>query len=224
MRRQVLIVVAMTIAVGTTWLSRGYWLAAMERDARIGQEFILSDPIDVSHKGSFTWAIPRTTWPYSEGSASLELLCRRPAGGSRAIPHRGDLQLRIAVQAYGEPDSGGRYDRLIRNWYYKSDDPLAPDARLCESFGRDEVKFCLGGVSIYPLEKTTITVEVTSPDPSLLAWEPRLRLVGDHDYAVYEHLPFLRVVRDTGLALSSTMVLVLAALAWRSTGVGRRET
>jgi len=96
--------------------------------------------------------------------------------------------------------------------------------RLCESFGRDEVEFCLGGVSIYPFEKTTVTVEVTSPDPSLAAFEPRLRLVGDHDYAVYEHLPFLRALRDTGLALSSTMVLVLAAIAWRGTRVGRRET
>ena len=224
MLRRVMIVVAAAIAAGTIWLSRGCWLAALERDARIGKEFILSDPIDVSHKGSFTWSIPRATWSYEEGSASLELYCRRPVKESRALPHRGDLQLRIVVQAYGETDSGGRYDRLIRNWYYKSDDPLAPDAGLCESFSRDEVEFCLGGVSIYPFEKTTVTVEVTSPDPSLAAFEPRLRLVGDHDYAVYEHLPFLRTLRDTGLVLSSAMVLMLAAIAWRGIGHGRRDT
>lgn len=195
--------------------SRGQWFSDLERQARVGREAIFSDVIDVGSPGTFTWEVPRKNWPYEEGEAELGLVvrwanCADPAAASKHEPN-----LHVRVAAVGRPDSGGEYDRVVRNWYFRKEDPFAPDAGVWRSFSADDAEYGLAGIAIYPFEKTEITVTVTHPDPVLATCKPRLKLVGKHDYAVYGHLPLLRLLRDSAIGVAIAAALGLAALAWR---------
>src|SRR5712692_1466853 len=125
--------------------------------------------------------------------------------------------MRVKTDAYAityEPAAGGKViegfqaPRLIRNWYFKTDDPLSPDAAIWQSWG-DSVELGLCGLNRYPFEDTYIVVEITRPDPVLAKANPRLQIFGEHDYAVYEHLPMLRILRDSILVFLTLCVIGL---------------
>ena len=46
--------------------------------------------------------------------------------------------------------------------------------------------------------------------------KPRLKVVGASDYAINEHLPFLRFIRDAWFAISALLLIGLAYLAQQS--------
>lgn len=126
--------------------------------------------------------------------------------------------LKVRVDAYAVsgqlpgPDKrmeGPRAPRLIRNWYYTTDEPLSPSARIWESWG-NVVELGLCGLNRYPFEDTYVLVDVIAPDPILAKANPRLEIVGEHDYAIYEHLRTLRVLRDVVLVLLAFCVIGLA--------------
>ena len=77
---------------------------------------------------------------------------------------------------------------------------------------------------MYPAEAVFTVVTVTTADPLLDRGNPRLKLVGEHDYAVLGHLPELRALRDGGMAVSLLLLIGLVTLAWRGRTSGGRET
>lgn len=146
--------------------------------------------------------MPREGWAYQELEARLSLVLDCVRDLPNEVTQRSKIPLRVRIAAHGTTKSRGRYDRLIRNWYFTTDEPCSPGANLWSAFGFNEIEHGLAGVLIYPYEQTIVSIDVTTPDTSLSASRPRLKLVGEHDYAIYEHLPFLRTVRDVGLVLS----------------------
>jgi hypothetical protein len=118
------------------------------------------------------------------------------------------------VQAFAVPRGGSRVDRLIRNWYYTTDEPFSENVHLWSSGGASSIEHGLAGVRLYQFEDLFIVLTITSADPELDKGNPRLTLVGEHDYAVFEHLPFLRAVRDGGLVIAVVCLVGLVFLAW----------
>jgi hypothetical protein len=224
MIRKLFSMIALVIVAGYLLGGRGQWFADVERDARVGGEAVFSEQLDLSTSGTRVWNVPRDDWSFEEGEAQLSLVIDRVPGLSAEILNRNTLPLRMRVSAYGITESGEQFDRLIRNWYFKTDEPLGPDVRLWSFYSLDEVEHGLAGLLIYPYENTVVSIEIKNPDPMLEVGRPRLKLVGKYDYAVYEHLPILRLVRDGGLAISVMMLLGLVVLAWRPVGGTRRET
>src|SRR2546430_9953835 len=103
------------------------------------------------------------------------------------------MALKLKVDAYAityEPTGPGRRmdgfqaPRLIRDGYFRTDEPLTPDARIWESWG-ESIELGLGGLHRYPFEDTYVVIEIIQPDPILAKANPRLEIFGEHDYAIY---------------------------------------
>ncbi len=111
-----------------------------------------------------------------------------------------------------KPLKASERPRLVRNWYFTTDTPLSAEARIWESWGTS-VEIGLCGVQRYPWEDTYIEVEVLQPDLLLAKANPRLQIFGEHDYAVYEHIIILRVIRDGVLLFLALCVMGVAYVA-----------
>jgi len=205
-------------------VGRTFWFAELERQARIGSDPVFSPRLHLARPGQITWKVPRETWGYEQGDAKLSLVLDRVAGLPHSLADRSNLQLRLRVEAYAIPEGGARADRLTRNWYYTTDEPFSEEARLWSSFGGDEIEYGLAGLRVYPLETVFTVVTVTTADPILDKGNPRLKLVGEHDYAVFEHVPMLRALRDGGMVVSLLLLIGLVLLAWRGRTSEGRET
>jgi hypothetical protein len=202
------VVVAALFVIGVLLVARGRLLAPLEHEAALGKA-ALRTPVDLGSARVVTWDVPKDGWQYEEGEAKLSLLVRRGEGTTCDV--KGKSPLKVGVAAVGTLESGQQYDRLIRNWYYTTTEPFSPEARLWVASGPEEAEYGLGGVMIYPFEKLRVSLNVEVPDPGLGACSPRLQLVPSVDYAIAEHLPLLRVVRDTVLGLC---ILAVIGLAW----------
>jgi hypothetical protein len=214
MRRRVLVVAAAAIIALYVLATRPAWFDGLEREVEVGAAPIYSDVVDVSEAHEFIWRIPRVPWTHqrTESRLSMEVdwrACRVTSSTPSATT------LRVRVKALAHPESGGEFDRLVHNWYYRTDDPLAPDARMWRTFSAESTEYGLAGVLTYPWEDLSITLAIVNPDPQLSSCRPRLKLVGEHDYAVAHHLPQLRLLRDAGIALCMGCVLYLTAVGWK---------
>jgi len=213
--QRVFLVIAFAFLVFTLWFGRSQWFSNLENQAKIGKDALFSESLDLSRVGNTTWNVPRGAWSFEEGETSLSLLLTKPHGLRSGGGNRSTIPLRLTVSARGVDKQGKSHDRLVQNWYFTTNEPFDPAAKLWSSFGGDEIEYGLAGVNIYPFETTQISVEVTTPDPSLSNENPRLKLVGKHDSAVYEVLPLLRLFRDLCLIISTGLVLILSYLVWR---------
>lgn len=211
--RRLLSVLAVAVIAFYLWIGRGQWFADLERQASIGSVPLYSDVLDVSRTGRTEWKIPREEWSYDKGVAKLSLVFSNVPGLPSESRDRSKVALRLKVSADGITEQGKSFDRLVRNWYFTTDEPFDPRASLWSSGGGSSIEYGLAGVILYPFESTLVTIDVTAADPSLSVGRPRLKLVGDYDYAAHEHLPFLRRLRDGGLAVCLVLVIALAALA-----------
>jgi hypothetical protein len=212
------------ILVGTYLIvGRNFLFAELERQAEVGSHSVISPRLNLSKEGQFVWKVPREKWRYEEGDSQLSLLLDRSPGLPENSADRSTMGLRLKVEAYAVPQGGKRTDRLIRNWYYSTDEPFSPGARLWAAYGDKGIEYGLGGVRVYPSEDVYVVMNVTVPSPELQMANPRLKLVGEHDYAIFEHLPFLRAIRDVGLAVSLLLLVTIVSLAWRGPGTRTRE-
>ena len=193
--------------------SRSLWFPALERQVRVGRDR-LSRPIDITHPQKVTWAIKGDAWKYT-GECHVALILDRVTDAPPEAYRRETMTLKVRMDAHavtyqptttGKTVEGIRAPRLIRNWYFTTDTPLSAEARLWESWGTS-VEMGLCGVQRYPWEDTYIEVEVLQPDLLLAKANPRLQIFGEHDYAVYEHITILRVVRDGVLMLLAICVI-----------------
>jgi hypothetical protein len=200
---------------------RNLWFAELERQARIGSHPVFSPVVNLDQTGEFVWKVPREQWQFETSDAQLSLVLDRTSTFQN-LPDRSTLKLRATIAAYTVSQGGDRNDCLIRNWYYTTE-PFSPGAQLWTSFGSEGIEYGLAGIHVYPSEDLFVSITVTTPQPDLQSGNPRLKLVGEHDYAVFEHLPVLRLFRDGGLALSLLLLVGLTFLAWRGNGRGSRE-
>lgn len=214
--KKVLIIAGGLLLLGYLFLTKSLWFSDLERQAKIGRDR-LNKPIDLAHAGTVLWKINGDDWKYT-GEFRVALVLDRLGDIPPEAYQKESMALKIKVDAYAityKPTvfktriEGFRAPRLIRNWYYTTDEPLSKDARIWESWG-ESVELGLGGVQRYPWEDTYIAIEIVQPDLVLAKANPRLEIVGEHDGAIYHHLPMLRIVRDFVLLFLALCVIGLA--------------
>jgi len=216
MWRKLFCVAGVLFIAAYLWVIGAGGFAEIERQAQIGRDALYSEPLDLSRAGATTWRVPRDRWSYGEGEAMLSLFMKAAPGASAFPPGREETALRLKVSAQGTSGSGSASDRLVRDWYYTSNEPYDPKVRMWSSFGGGEAEHGLALVTVQPEEQIAITIDVTTPDTALSSFQPRLKLVGKHDFAVYEALPLIKWIRYGGLAICAVFVAGFAWIAWRA--------
>lgn len=183
--KKVLIVAAGLFLLLYLFVSGSLWLAGLEHQLRISKDS-LSKSIDLTHAQPVTWKIQGDEWKYTGECRVALILDRMPDLPDKAY-RKESMALKVRMDAYGvtyEPTAKGtviegiRAPRLIRNWYFTTDMPLSPNARIWESRG-EFVELGLCGVQRYPWEDTYITFDIIQPDPALVKANPKLQIVGD---------------------------------------------
>jgi hypothetical protein len=180
----------------------------------VGKRPFFSERLDLSKPGPIVWSVPKEKWGFTQGKAQLALSLN--LNTLREIPSsREQVELRVKIRAEGRQPGGAWQDRLIRDWYYTTDEPF-PGTGLGESYGLGRLEYVLAAVQVVADEALLITVDVQVPDGHLMTGNPRLKIIGDHDYAAFgPHMAILFALREGGFWLSVGLVFVLAVLALR---------
>lgn len=220
--KKVLVVVGAALVVGYLLISRSLWFPDLERQIRVGRDR-LTKAVDLRKPATITWKIPGEAWKY-QGECQVALVLEKiPAIPWKAY-RKESMALQVKMDAYaitynptafGNRIEGIRANRLIRNWYFITDTPLSPEARIWEFSGASGVELGLCGVQRYPWEDTYVVFEILRPDPVLAEANPKLQIVGEYDYAVYGHIWPLRIFRDTVLLFLNACVIGLAYAAFK---------
>lgn len=211
MRRVAIVIIALIgiASSGLIWLPTAAKIADGLRRVR---EPIHGPYVPLHESGTTTWAISRNDWWFHEGEAHLELQLETPKNYSEGPLQKENLNVVVKINAYGITEDNNKYNRLIRNWYFNTDEPLSSDNHLwsgASSFG-------LGGVIIYPGEKTVVEVSVLKPNPALKFTKPRLVMAAQYDHAAVPYAMLLRVGGYIVFGCSILSLLLLSFLAWRS--------
>ena len=209
MKKKILIIISALFVILYLFASRPHWFSELEQQIEIGKDSITSEALDISRANTFQWIIPRNEWRYKEGKASLCIVLDRKEDIPTTSYDKEATSLRIKVTAHGILDNNEKPNRLIKDWYYLSDEPFSPGLKMGVSYGQKTIEYLLAGIDIYPYEKTVIEVEILTPDKQLAKANPRLQLVGEYDYAISGHIGVFRLIRDGGLLISIIALLFL---------------
>ena len=215
MKRKVLILAGVFYLLVVLWVGRAQWFSEIERQAAVSQDVLISQPIDLSKPGISTWVVPRKSWSFKEGEARLSLLVPRSSGQWVDGRKQSLAPLSLKVEARGVLENGQKFDRLVKNWYFSTSEPLDPNAKIWISFNSSNAEYGLAGVNIYPFESTVISINVTTPSPVFSSCKPVLKLVGSYDYAVNEALSWVRLVKNTAFVVAVIILACFSVIAWR---------
>ncbi|MCI0617964.1 hypothetical protein L0244_33745 [bacterium] len=167
-----------------------------------------TDQIDISRVNTFTWRISKSEWEHN-GDAKLSIKFKR----KNEIPferyQKEHFDLRIKINAYGLLEDGTKFDRVIRDWYYRTDDPLSPIVRMWSVWGGGSVEHGLAGILCRYNEDLIIEVMVTSADPVLAQARPKLRIVGDHPSSMMVKVMLVQYLEIAGLVISIILLVLI---------------
>jgi hypothetical protein len=217
--KRVLLVLGALLLLGYLFLSRSAWFSELERQAKVGRDQ-RSTPIDISRTDTVTWKINGEDWNYT-GECKVALVLDRPSDIPSEAYRKESMALKLKVDAYAvtyQPTGqatrieGFQAPRLIRNSYYTTNLPLSRDAHIWESWG-ESIELGLCGLQRYWSEDTYIAVEILQPDLVLAKANPRLVIVGEHDDAIYHHLPQAQIFRDFVLLVLAVCLIGLTYAA-----------
>jgi hypothetical protein len=222
MTRRIIIIASAALLLGYLVCTRGLWLSELEKQTAIGRDR-LSKPVAIEKTGKIVWRIAEEEWKYT-GEIQVALVFDNIQTIPRSAYHIDSMALKVAMDAnaiiYEQTNTGKkdvfRTNRIIKNWYFTTNQPLSPEARIWQTGGSDIIEIGLCGVTRYPFEDTIIEMEILQPDSTLNKTNPRLIAYGKHDYAIYEHIGGLKVFRDVILSLLALCIIVLAYYATRS--------
>ena len=191
------------------------WFPRLEEQIDVGKDRLIKQ-VDLSTAKTITWQIHEDDWNYT-GEIRVALVVDNLPEIPREAYDKKTMELKAKMDAYAivytSTNSGRkevlRANRLIKNWYFTTNEPLSPDARIWESGGGSTLEFGLSGVKRYPFEDTYIVINIEKGDPNLAKANPRLQVVGEHDYAVSHHIGGLRIFRDTILAFLAICAITI---------------
>jgi hypothetical protein len=177
--------------------------------------------LDLTKPGPIEWIIPADKLGFAVGEAYLSLSFN--LNSLWHIPlSREEVDLRCRVRAEGRLPGGDWRDRLVRNDYFRTDQPFSPGSGLWESYGAGEMDFGLAGIHVEPGEDLRITVDILSPDGRLDRGRPRLRLIARNGPGDVSIPALVRAaVRECGFWVSLGAIGWLTGRAWRSSGQPR---
>ncbi len=209
-----LIIAAYLLALRTDW----FWDL---QEQAIGRHPLYGEVLDLRKQGTIVWKVPKEGWAYQQGKAklslalNLEMMLLHPA--TQLPKARTQVGLRLKIDAYGLRQDGTRTKRLIKDWYFVTDEPFSKEGEtLWESWAVGRLELGLGGVQVEPGEDLHIEVTVLVPDGDLSLAAPRLKLVGDYDRAAMPlRVQAVILLREGGLLLCLVLVAYLAWFAWK---------
>ena len=210
--RRVFSAIALLIVIAYLYALWSDWFTNVDL-SHVGKRPIFSEELDLRKAGPIVWAVPRENWIFRQGEAHLALSLN--LNTLREIPaNRRQVDLRVKIRAEGRTAGGDWQDRLVRNWYFTTDEPFSLNSGLWESYGQGRYEFGLAGVQVVADEELRITIEVQVPDGQLMTGNPRLKLVAKYDYAaIGPEMFFLFLLREGGFWVSVVIVVVLAGFA-----------
>ncbi|OGV63027.1 MAG: hypothetical protein A2283_14895 [Lentisphaerae bacterium RIFOXYA12_FULL_48_11] len=155
MKKKIMIVLSATVLLAYLAYSRNLWFSELERQVAVGKD-ILSQPIDIEKPGKILWRITEDQWKYT-GEVKVGLLIDNNQTLPRDALRKESMALQVVLDANAvtyQPSTSGmkevlRVNRLIRNWYFTTNEPLSPNARIWESGNGSTVEFGLCGVNRY---------------------------------------------------------------------------
>lgn len=214
--RRAFCLLAPLIVVGYLYAQWSDWFTRIELET-VWKRPLISDPIDLELKGPIEWQVPKENWIVKEGEADLALslnLYTIPVIPSKPF----QFDLRIKVRAQGRVPGSEWQDRLIRDGYFKTDEPFSKEgAAFWSSYGRGRLVYGLGRVRVVANEELRIIIDVLVPDDYFRWATPRLKLVGKFDIAEPGPIMIFRgFLREGGFWLSLCLVILLARFAWLS--------
>lgn len=190
------------------------WFTAAELND-IANRPLYSKELDLGEVGTIVWDIPPERLALAQGKAHLSLALNIYT--MLEIPlERDAVKLRVKIMIQGRQPEKQWEDRLIRDWYFNTDEPFSPAGEgLSRTWGYGRLEYGLAGAILVPGEELRVTLQVQVPDGLLMTGHPRLRLGFG---PTINYAPFLRSVwRNIGFFLS------LAGLAWLSFRVWRSQ-
>lgn len=212
--RRAFCLVAPLLVISYLYAQWSDWFSRIELDT-VWKRPIISDPINLEKKGPIEWLVPKEDWIVKEGEADLALslnLYTIPV--IPAEPYQFDL--RIKVRAQGRVPGGEWQDRLVRDWYFKTDEPFSKEGTAYwSSYGQGRLEYGLGRVRIVAEEELRIIIDVLVQDDYFRWAMPRLKLVGKHDGAESGPTMIFRgMLRGGGYWASICLVIFLAWFSW----------
>jgi len=222
MKKKIIIILSAALLLGYLAYSRSLWFPEFERMASVKRAEVLFKPVDLEKPGKIQWRIPMDQWKYT-GEVKVALLVDNIKG----IPtNKDNMILRVVMDASAvtyEPSNSGmhevlRANRLIRNWYYTTNEPFSPKARIWQTGGQGFLEYGLCGVNRDRWEDTIIEMEVLQPDPALSKAHPRLAIYDNFEDVgeVQAILVYLRIIRDVILCLLAGGIIILSFSAMKA--------
>ncbi len=190
------------------------WFTEAELNAAVKRP-LYSEMLDLRKVGPVLWDIAANRLEFARGKAHLSLSLNLNA--MLEIPENRDaVALRVRISAQGRLPGGHWQDRLIRDWYYTTDEPFSRSGSgLWSRFGFGSAEYGLGGVEVVPEEEIQVTLDVQVPDGLLMTGRPRLKLVAAHGVLDLHYPPFIRrALREGGFWLSLALLIWLSVSAW----------
>ncbi len=200
--KNILVLIGTFLILVYLLLSRDMWLSGAEEQVKVSKDR-LAKQIDINAPGTITWKINEDDWDYT-GEVRVALIVDNLEEIPREKYDKETMSLNLKIDShaitYSHTSKGRkevlRANRLIKNWYFTTDEPLSPAASIWRVGRGATLEYGLGGVQRYLGEDTYIEVSIENPDPILNKANPRLTVVGDHDYAVSSHIGSMRTARD----------------------------
>jgi hypothetical protein len=189
------------------------WFTELARSS-VARNPVFSEPINLTERKTFFWEVPTKRIITRNGQAHLYLVLNTLL--LTEIPYdRSQVELKAKVSAHGRRLGGKRQNRLIINERFNTDEPFKKDGGFGESHGGGRIDYALAAIDVREGEVLTIELSITTPDPKLASGNPRLKLVGEHDFAgtPYEFL-FQYVLVNWGFYLSLILLFGLFLVAW----------
>ena len=113
--------------------------------------------IKIDSNGDMIWKVPNGTWNDQEGRAMVSLLFDRVPEFKNEKLGRDERPLKLKIEAYSIRRDGSRIDRLIKDWYFTTDEPFSDGgSRLWSSWGQTEFEYGLAGIWAYPKEEVIV--------------------------------------------------------------------
>jgi hypothetical protein len=178
---------------------RNYIFSDFEKDVKISKNSLYSSTIALDHLHTFSWKIKNHDWDYQNGIAEISLVFNRSQSEGGDEYWEKTFPLKVKVDAYAETENNVKATRLIKNYFFPSDEPMAKEAKLWSGWSDEKLEYPLGSVMRFPKEDLIIELTVQVPDPILNKANPRLKIVGDYDPAILGFAPFAKVLRDISL-------------------------
>jgi len=211
-----LVVISILILTVYLLLSRGMWLANLERHIKVANNPYYSKPLDLNKTGVIKFVINSGDWSYNDGLADVFLVFERSNASKEDHYWDRDFKLKVKVKAYAITESKMIFPRLVKNNLMPSDEPMSTTTKLWAGWPDTRLEYRLGRVLRFPMEDTIIEVTVLVPDTILAKANPRLKIVGDYDSAVLGHIYTLRLIRDFCLILCFASLVILIFFSWKS--------